>query len=246
MAKQFYRDRLINNIKHALGEARNASKVEHSGMRGRIREIAASDIFSPMLPGGFEIGTGKICDRDGRQSLETDLVIYNRSILPPILYSERDGLFPIEACFYSIEVKSSITAKEVKDAVQKGQRILELRSATEVADYDPGTLVVHKSVLLALCGFGSDLKESGMTEIERYAKYDPNWNTNPILRVICVAGRGYWYFRFDDSRWMFHPATESYDEVIDFVGGICNSLSTNLDTRKGQRLGYYLIRVEER
>jgi hypothetical protein len=233
MANQIYRDRLVSSIEHAIREAQNASRVKHPGTRGRIREIAASEIFSPMLPGGFEIGTGKICDREGHQSPETDPIIYNRTILPPILYSERDGIFPVEACFYSIEIK---------DAIRKGQEILGLNYEIPEPDLAPGIEVVSKPVLLSLFGFNSDLTNSGITEIERYAKYDPNWNINPVLRVICVVGKGYWYFRFAVSCWVIHPTTEAHDEVVDFVGGISNSLATKLDVRKGQQLGGYLIK----
>ena len=246
MTNELFRDRLVNSTRNAVGEAQNARKVEHSGVRGRIREIAASSIFLPMLPGGFDIGTGKICDRYGKQSPETDLIIYNRTILPPILYSERDGLFPIEASFYSIEVKSMVTATEVRDAIRKGRSTLDLHyDVSEGTDPVTGQPFVNKPVLLSLFGFDSDLAKSGTTEIERYAKYDPEWNRNPVLRVICVVGRGYWYFHGARGGWVFHPPTEVHDEVIDFVGGIGNSLSKKVSAREreGQQLGQYLIRA---
>jgi hypothetical protein len=245
MTNQLFRDRLVNSIRHAISEAQNASKVEHSGVRGRIREIAASSIFLPMLPGGFEIGTGKICDRHGQQSPETDLIIYNRAILPPVLYSERDGLFPIEASFYAVEIKSVITATEVRDAIRKGKAILDLDYEMPLGpDSVTGKALVNKPVLLSLFGFDSDLAQSGMTEIQRYANYDPLWNTDPVLRVICVIGRGYWYFKRDRAGWVFHPATELHDEVIDFVGNIGNSLTRKVSAREreGQPLGQYLMR----
>ena len=109
MPNRIYRGRIINEINYAVKEAENAAEIGHPGLVGRIRELAAAHVFAPSLPSGFEIGTGKICDRKGEQSNETDLIIYDKGILPPVMYSERDGVFPIEACFYSIEVKSKST-----------------------------------------------------------------------------------------------------------------------------------------
>lgn len=216
--------------------------MSHSGLRGRIREIAATSIFSRMLPTDFSIGTGKICDRTGAQSTETDLVIHSRTILPPVMYSERDGLFPIESCFYAIEVKSRLTAHELKDALGKGRTILELDGDVSQGMTADGRAYVRKPVLLALFAFGSDLTEGGKSELKRYAEHDPEWLSNPVLRVICVVGRGYWYFDGGRRAWIQHDASTQRDEVIDFVAGIGNSLVGKLAQRTAARLGPYLVR----
>ena len=230
MPNNIYRDRIINKIDYAVKEAKNAAQVNHAGLTGRIREIAISSVFQPMLPSGFEIGTGKICDRDGKLGSETDLIIYSKSILPPIMYSERDGVFPIDACFYAIEVKSQATASEVKDAIQKAEELLTLNYPKP--EYEPKNLSI---VIPAFFAFGSDLSGFGITELQRYAKYDPEWNTDPVLRVICVVGQGYWYFNYKNGYWKFLPPTQTYDEVIDLVSGVVNTLA---EARLQTRLAY--------
>jgi hypothetical protein len=235
MPNKIYRDRVINQIDYAVKEAKNATDVAHQGLTGKIRELSASNIFAPLLPAGFEIGTGKICDESGNLSDETDIIIYNRSILPPVMYSGRDGVFPIEACFYSIEVKSKVTASEIQDAIRKGRQLLNLYYMSSNKDKEQNLSLA----ILAFFAFDSDLSETGISELERYAKYDSQWSKAPILKTICVAGKGYWYYDQTDNSWIFHAPTQSYDEVVDFTSGITNTLVT-AQLRKAL-LGRYLM-----
>jgi hypothetical protein len=237
MSNKIYRDRIINQINYAVKESENAAQVEHPGLVGRIRELAASHIFGPSLPSGFEIGTGKICDRTGTQSGETDLIIYNKGILPPVMYSERDGVFPVEACFYSIEVKSKSTASTIQDAIQKGKQILQLDYENASADRPLNISVV----VLTYFAFDSDLSDSGMSELQRYANYDPQWRETPILKAMCVVGKGYWYHDYNNKRWVFHHATPTHDEVVDLVAGTVNTLALARLHPRQAKLGHYLM-----
>ena len=126
MSNEIFRTRVINTIKGAIQEAQDASQIDHPGLVGRVRELALEHLIVPMHPTGFEVGTGKLVDNQGNQSAETDLVIYNRAVLPPIMHSSRDGVFPVESTFYAIEVKSRITAADVQDSIQKGRSITTL------------------------------------------------------------------------------------------------------------------------
>lgn len=236
MPNKIYRNRLINNIGYAVREAENATEINHPGLVGQIRELLISYVFNPMLPSGFEIGTGKICDRDNGLSYETDLIIYSKSILPPIMYSERDGIFPIEACFYAIEVKSKATASEIQDAIKKGKKILSLNYPKPSGE--PKNLSVVLPVFFA---FGSDLLDFGLSELERYAKYDPEWEIDPILRVICIIGKGYWYYNYNYKRWVSYPSTTMHDEVIAFISGVVNTLAEANTQKRLAHLGKYLM-----
>jgi hypothetical protein len=238
MPNNIYRDRIINKIDYAVKEAKNAARVHHAGLIGRIRELSISSVFQPMLPSGFEIGTGKICDRDGQLSPETDLIIYSKSILPPIMYSEQEGIFPIDACFYAVEVKSQATASKMKDAIQKAEELVTLNYPKP--ENEPKNLSI---VIPAFFAFGSDLSDSGTTELQRYAKYHPEWDTDPVLRVICVVGQGYWYFNYKNRCWKFLPPTQTYDEVIGLVSGVVNTLAeARLQTRLAYLEPYLMLR----
>lgn len=239
MPNKIFRDRLINEINYAVKEAENAAEIEHPGLVGRIRELSTSHVFGPLLPSGFEMGTGKICDRERTLSKEVDLIIYNKSVLPPVMYSKRDGVFPIEACFYAIEIKSQATASEIRDAIGKGREILKLDYAGRVKEDRLKNLSLAVPTFFA---FGSDLSDSGMSELQRYAKYDSEWKERPILKAMCVVGRGYWYYSFEDNCWFFHPPTPTHDEVIDLVSGVVNTLAkARAQQARTALLGRYLM-----
>jgi hypothetical protein len=78
MPSPLYRNHLINKICSAVREATEAKEIDHPALVGRIRELIAGNILRPMLPNGFELGTGKITNKHGEISSETDLIIFNR------------------------------------------------------------------------------------------------------------------------------------------------------------------------
>ncbi len=244
MPNDVFRDRVNNLIQSAIKEALNAKKIKHPGLQGKIREIVLDNIFKPLLILGTECGTGKIVDSKGTQSNETDLIIYSKNILPSIMYSEREGIFPVESCLYSIEVKSQSTANNVKDAIKKAKKIRELYYLPGKYD-DSFNPIIHsiQYVIPVYFAFGSDLKDDGKSEINRYKENDPEFCENPYLRAICVVGKGYWYYNSLKKKWVFHPPTEFYDEVIDFLSGIINSIADVLVSRRYPRFGNYLMLI---
>lgn len=244
MANPIFRAHATNLIRHAINKARSADHVDHLGLRGNIREIAADELFSPFLPSDFRIGTGKITDAQGSFSSQTDLIIYNPRLLPPVLHQQqgRDGIFPVEACFYSVEVKSRATAAEIKDVVEKARRLRQLDYKTGMYAQN-GTAIPTRTlrVVPVLFSFESDLSGGGKTELDRYKDHDPDWNLDPLISAFCIPGVGYWHFIGQTRRWRYWKNTPDHDEVMGFIAGIANSLSQILDSRLNPRIGPYLI-----
>src|SRR4051812_40318808 len=92
-------------IESALAAARHASELEHPGLIGTVREILVRELIRPLLPPHIAVGTGKIVDHVGNASGEIDIVVYDRSVMPPLLYGQGStlGVFPVEACLYAIQ-----------------------------------------------------------------------------------------------------------------------------------------------
>ena len=242
MANLLFRDRLIGIIRHALEEFRAAGEVQHPGLQGQIREIALKNLFEPLLPAGAQVGTGKIIDAVGNQSPQIDLIIYNRNILPPLMYTDDFGLFPVESCLYAIEVKSTMTAAAVKDAIMKAREVAALNfTAAEYDERFKPKVPITGGLTFACFAFTSDLKDGSKTELERYMEHDPNSNIQPSIPVFCILQKGYWWFYPLEGKWIHLPPTENYDEVIDFLGGIVNSIHDLVVSRGRPRLGKYLI-----
>jgi hypothetical protein len=246
LSNEIFRNELKKEIRGALKAYEDASALDHSGLRGRVREIAAAKLIKPILPPGIEIGTGKITDSTGSLSAETDLVVYSRLTLPPLIYGQSTGLFPVESCVYAIEVKSQLTATELQSSIEKFRRVRALRY---LESFYPLNFLnpigpACSFVIPVLFAFSTDLSESGKTEIERYREHDDVADQSPIIPVLCVPGRGYWWFKPSepDKKWIHHPPTGEHDEVIDFIGGLANTIPVEV-IKKGQPYyGNYIIK----
>lgn len=92
-----YRALFVSRIAAAIGAARATADLTHTGVKGTIREILIRDLFRPLLPSDVGIGTGQIATSAGALSPQQDVVIYNRRVLPPVLFEETVGVFPVES-----------------------------------------------------------------------------------------------------------------------------------------------------
>lgn len=243
MPHEMFRSRIITSIKTAMAEFDEAARVEHPGLKGRIREIAAKRIFEPILPEDFKIKvSGKIIDHTGFQSSEVDLVIYSKKKLPSIMYGEEDILFPAESVFYAIEVKSRLTAGEIRDAHSKAKNILNNIQYMHGFYDEDNRPIQHQitKIIPALFAFSSDLAPTGKTEIDRY-KENLEENEKPTIFAICVIGRGYWDYVEKFNKWLARLPSPNFDEAIEFAAHIANSLH-KADLKRGYpRIGNYLV-----
>ncbi|KWZ42580.1 hypothetical protein WS72_06645 [Burkholderia savannae] len=186
------------------------------------------------------IGTGQIVESyTGRLSGQIDIILYDKSILPPILMDEKVGIFPIESVLYTIEVKTTITATELANAHTSAKDL------QENFGYLPGLrqegVVVEKhrieklrSVIFAL---KTDLSGNNLTEAERYKKFYRD--DYPYIRAICVAEREYWFE--DGTYWVGGRDFDQCDGVLSFIGGISNTYRAVAASRGYPLLGRYVV-----
>jgi hypothetical protein len=237
MPSAIIRDRILNNIGLAVREAEAARRVKHPGIQGRIRELLVANLLRPVLPNGFDVVGGKIENSAGQQSPEIDAIVYSRSVLPPVMYSECDGVIPVEAAYFAIQVKSTLRAQELKSAVDWAKGV----AAVEPQPVDEGTSAPRYRCHTALFAYGSNLT-SATTEVERYLKLDTCQSGSPAVGRICVTGKGYW--RFDSGHypkaWVAHSATAEHGEVVDFVADVVDVVLNHPATERRARFGAYL------
>ncbi|AWV75091.1 Uncharacterised protein [Enterobacter hormaechei] len=237
--KNQYQALLRGKVAAAIAQARSAADVTHKGVKGAVLEILLSKLFRPLLPADIGVGTGQIIDAFGNApSPQIDIVIYNKEILPPVLIDENVGIFPIESVLYTIEVKTTLNAKELKSANDSAKKIITTFKYLPGKLDEKGKRVNHsiskpRAVLFAL---NSNLKEGGLTEAERYIKsYQPD---KPYLSAICVAGREYCYE--DRDCWVSMKTPEDHDETLNLLAGITNTYREVSLSRGYPQLGYYI------
>lgn len=208
----FLRDRLDARINQALAEARNCAKLDHQGMVGQIRQIVVEDLLKPLLPEGVHVGTGKITDSIGNLSGETDVIIYDRRTIPPLMYDEKKGIFPIEVVYYAIEVKSKLTADELRRSLENGQRLRALKG-----------LQPHS----ALFAFGSDLVASN--DSERFIQAQKDMTAPLPINIFCIASREYGFW---NTVWNLLADDGRNTVIISFLVGILNTLVQSAHFRR--------------
>lgn len=240
---QIFRDLFITRVEAALREARAAAAVQHPGVKGRIREVLISELFRPLLPADVGVGHGQIVSAfDGKTSPEQDIVIYDRRLLPPLLYEGSIGLFPIECCLATVEVKSRLTREELRDADGKAAALHDFQYQSGVrADARGSETLGVERVLSTIFALDTDLSNKGITEIDRYFSLK---DRHPeALRALCVVDRGYW-FR-EGSRWKTLPRSFPFAEVAGFIAGMLAAFGRVAATRRAPELVDYLFRPDE-
>lgn len=234
-----YQALLRSKIKAAIEKARAASAFSHQGVKGAVLEILIGELFKPLLPADVGVGTGQIIDcYNTPMSPQVDIILYDKSILPPVLIDERLGIFPVESVLYTIEVKTTLNATELRAAHQSALKLSKfgyLPGLTDEIGKDKNHPVERvRSVIFAL---SSDLTGTGISEADRYKKI---YGNDPAhLRAICVAGTEYWYD--DGDSWIGAKFTDEFDEVLAFIGGVTNTYKKVSQSRHNPLLGKYII-----
>jgi Domain of unknown function (DUF6602) len=240
---RLFRDFVVARIASAVREARAAAAVPHPGVRGQIREILIRDLFRPLLPTDMGVGHGQIVSAvDERVSTEQDIVIYDRRLLPPLLYEGSLGLFPLECSLAAVEVKSRLTREELRGADEKAGTLFDFQyqSGLTASVLGSGSVPVER-VMATVFALDTDLSQDGTTEIERY---DSLPGRHPeALRALCVVGRGYW-FRWHD-RWETTARSFEFAEVAAFIAGTLGALSRVAVSRRAPSLVNYLFQQDE-
>ncbi len=246
MANELIRNEFKNNVHSALVSARNADQIGHAGLTGRAREVFVQQMLRPVLPPYVELGSGKIVDSRGHTSAETDVIIFSRQTLPPLLIESGFGVYPAEACIYAIEVKSKLTARELSTTIEKSRRLRDIDYLPVALDFAYQPLGGPSPPVISML-FAYDTDLTTKEELERCRELDEEADTNPAVRVFCVAGHGYWWFKPNEpqEKWIKHLPTDDHEEVIELIGGIANTIP-DLIVQKGRpRFGEYFIEPRE-
>jgi hypothetical protein len=108
---QSYSRKLLNDYR----EGTKASSIAFD--RGLPREKAVREFFAKRLPGRYAVGEGLVVDRDGGQSEQCDLIIYDRETTPALSTEQAMSIWLFESVYAVGQVKSTLTESELKSAV---------------------------------------------------------------------------------------------------------------------------------
>ena len=199
---------LVERVKAASAYAISLSEIEkampHPGIRGRFRELLIDNLITPWLPPYVQSGTGMIIDAAGeaRQFTQDDIILYDKSIVPPILSSASgasEGVFLYNSVIARIEVKSKVTRGDLQKFTSSSSDIAKLKHSVRG---DPK--VPYTGALNFLFAYDSDAVGDGnpdyqlhrMIECMHSEKCDP---LSGVISMICIPKYGFWKLGADPS-----------------------------------------------
>lgn len=191
MASSMLNDAIAAATDHMVRLYELSGGVSHDGEKGAFREFFIAELIRPCLPFQFGVGSGVVIDAYKRQSRQSDLIIYDNRLLPPVILTKDRGLYPIDSVLAVIEVKSTLKSTHYKSMFEAA------RLFSPTADNNPnclriatlGTLEGNQTFypLYAVFGYTSD---SDRDEFERLEKRFPGGREH--IRLICVLNKGVW------------------------------------------------------
>src|SRR6266480_4501784 len=99
--------------KRLLLDADGAEEFEHKVIKGDERAAELAGFLRDRLPARFSITEGEVIDYRDTRTGQLDLIIYDSHTSSPIKKGKKNLLIPAEALYAVIEVKTTLSAKEL-------------------------------------------------------------------------------------------------------------------------------------
>lgn len=219
--------------------------VKQDGEKGAFREFFVAQLIRPFMPPHFGIGSGIVGDFWERQSRQSDVIIYDRRLLPPILLAGDRGIFPIDSVLAVIEVKSCLVARDYRLIVDAARHISphdENNNPQGLFIKTLGKIVGEKGQrqatypLYAVFAYTSDAQDKD--EISRLMEQVPD--SRDFVRLICVLDKGIWSFDAEKKEYYKHTDVAEENIGVRFLRQLLDRLEEVAKTRGEYRLRDWL------
>ncbi|MCK4654311.1 MAG: hypothetical protein KAU01_07695 [Candidatus Cloacimonetes bacterium] len=217
------RNELIKNymsakIKGLIAEAIALKDMEHKVTKGRLRELFITRLLNKLLTSQLSFGSGVIINQYGVESKQTDIIIYDNSILPPFIEEENIGVYPVECVLATIEVKSNLTKLELLKSEDNAKYLnSEILNNNYTIYQDYNKFMVFNFIL----GFYGN----GPIELNDRQK-GKDWINKSInnLQGICLINKYSWMpVR---NKWSKTNANSTNEETKRFIAILLDSVRT--------------------
>ncbi len=228
------RQAIENATEHLYRSYELTGGVAHDGEKGAFREFFVAQLIRPLLPHQFAVGSGVVVAADGAQSRQTDVLIFDRRLLPPILLAGDRGLFPIDSVLAAIEVKSEIRACHYPQLADAARRLAprDTRSPSGMMIATPGTLANNETIY-PLCAAFAYKSDANRDEFERLDEQNPGGSE--FLRMICVLDKGLWIHGQEAQL-----SQDRHINAVQFIVNLLNKLEDVANSRGAYRLSDWL------
>ena len=188
------------------------------------------ELIEPFLPSSWGVSTGIVVCSDGTettkgQSGQEDVIIYDPSLLPPLLRRSEQVIVPIEAVLAIVEVKSVLGASDFSQAVKHSSEIRAMPNSLKINPNEQSMLKQFRYPLYHLYGFSSDISGEEKTEWDRLIEaHEKNGISAPVLNSVCCSNTQLYVqhhahpeeFRmFEDTSHQGRRLIKAFDGIVD-------------------------------
>jgi len=117
----------------------NRTVIGHPGAKGSATEESWREMLGEYLPKRYCVSKAFVIDADGARSDEIDLVIYDQQYSPFLFKQDGAVFIPAESVYAIFEIKQSLTAENVKYAIEKAASVRRLRRTSAMVTHVLGT-----------------------------------------------------------------------------------------------------------
>ena len=160
-------------------QSKQIQAIPHNLTAGENQEEIVSKLLRDYLPAFVEVDTGIILSSSGEFSNQADIIIADRlnnlSLYPHLTKK----VWLVESVYGMIEVKTTLTRKELKDSINKSKRFKQLKRK-----FNPQQSPKNKESLFILWAFNSS-KEIAKTIKEVYNKEK---DKKSLPDIIIISG----------------------------------------------------------
>ena len=228
--KDYILDRMRADAVRLLALGANEGKLQHQGLKGRLRELLIDNVLRPWLPPYTSCGTGMIIAAEDavRAATQDDIIVFDSSLTPPVLASAdhaTDGVFLYNSVIARIEVKSTLSRNDIRDFVRSSREIAALKHSVQ-----PGFNGELEGTLNLLFAYASDAKGdcnpnyqiNRIIEVMKEQSCDPS---SGVISMVCIAGHGFWKIGGTKERryWKRLTMPKPEDGVVWFMACLSNS-----------------------
>jgi hypothetical protein len=214
----YIRDRMIIDAQRVISLAEQQSKLEHSGLKGRFRELLVDGILEPWLPPTVQCATGTVISWNNsfRSKTQEDILLIDRSISPTVLLKSQvqEGVYLRNSVLARIEVKSSLNGQHIIDYQESCKQYHELRLDLDDARYNAGRIQSMEINIL----FSFKSTASRDTSFSWFSSI-----TDSSISAVCLLEHGFWRIN-ESGNWVEYqcqttnPTDMEAERLAAFVG----------------------------
>ena len=188
-----------------LADYNTSKSLNHSGIKGGVREFFIKKFLKSCSPPKFFIGTGEIIDSNENTSPQADIIIYDES-MPKLNYGDIDQFFA-EGVLAHLEVKTFLGKEKLQEALMICSEVQKL---SYNLDFSFSLGEVRNNIPSFIVAYEGPTKETFKKNILEFIKLNPKIK---LPEGIFVLSQGY-AFIVDGDEFNF---VDTNDETLAFL-----------------------------